>query len=123
MSLSRKDAAFPIEKCANAVQYKTWENILECANSTIGSKLLQRFGDQTHDFQNPLTSVPTVVFKDQYTPELQRRAVDNFRTTLCEQLHKDNIHAKECSEHGAAMTTKVSIVSVCLATLLAIFYH
>lgn len=123
MSLSRKDAAFPIEKCANAVQYKNWENIQDCANSTIGSKLLQRFGDQTHDFQAPLASVPTVVFKDQYTPELQKRAVDNFRMTLCEQLHKDNVHAKECSEHGAAAMTKVSVVSLVLATLLAIFYH
>lgn len=121
MSLSRKDAAFPIENCANAVQYKNWENIQECANSTTGSKLLQRFGDQTLDFQNPLTSVPTVVFKDKFTPELQNRAIDNFRMTLCEQLHKDNVHAKECSEHGAAMTTKISIFSIFLTTFLFIF--
>lgn len=124
MSLSKRDAAFPIEKCANGINYKMWENIQDCANSTVGSKLLQRFGDQTHDFQNPLTSVPTVVFKDQYTPELQKRAIENFRGTLCEQLHKNQIHAKECSEHGAATTMKVSSVSIALATtILAIFYH
>lgn len=122
MKNSRKDAVFPIERCANAIQYKNWENIEQCANSTVGSKLLQKFGDQTHDFQNPLTSVPTVVFKDQYTPELQKRSIDDFRSTLCEQLHKDNIHAKECVAHGDAMRTKVSLVSVILATVFAIFY-
>ncbi|XP_063699624.1 GILT-like protein 1 [Culicoides brevitarsis] len=123
MSLSRRDAAFPIEKCAKSVQYKMWENIEECANSTMGSKILQKFGEETMQFQSPLKSVPTVVFDKSYSEELQNKGVEDFRMTLCAQLHKKNVHAKECHDHSAAPATTFSMVSIVFTTLLAIFYH
>lgn len=57
------DNVYPGPKCARDNQISTYENIQQCANSTEGSQLLMRYGQQTNQFQNPLKSVPTVVFK------------------------------------------------------------
>lgn len=117
-----RDPVFPIERCASEVDYKNWENLRDCANSTTGSKLLQRLGDETRQFQDPLSSVPTVVFKNQFDSELQKRSVDNFRDTLCSVLHKDNIHAKECIDHGAASALQISAVtSILTAAVILLF--
>lgn len=110
-----RDPIYPIERCADEVDYKNWSYLRDCANSTEGSKLLQKFGDETLSFQNPLASVPTIVFKDQYESKLQKRALEDFRDTLCSVLHKDNIHAKECVGHSAA--NNLSIISIITAIL------
>lgn len=123
MELSKKDAPFPIERCAKEVDYKNWQNILDCANSTIGSKLLQKFGDETLDFQNPLKSVPTIVFKDQYTSEVQKRSIDDFMSAACQMLHKEGIHAKECHNHGAAgKITGYVLLTTAVATGIALLH-
>jgi len=123
MALSTQDSAFPIEHCATHIQYKNWENILNCANSTIGSKLLQQFGEQTQTFQNPLQGVPTIVFNDKYDMETQKRAFTDFRSVLCEKLMKDNIKAKECQGVGAGNhLTGFGIVTTLLTTAVAFLY-
>lgn len=61
MALGR-DPIYPIERCAKEVDYAPWEVIRDCANSTTGSKILQRYGDETDNFQKPLVSVPTIEF-------------------------------------------------------------
>lgn len=114
-----RDQIYPIERCGEEVDYKNWSYLRDCANSTDGAKLLQRFGDETLKFQNPLSSVPTVVFKDQYDSNLQKRSLDNFRDTLCSVLHKDNIHAKECMGQNAA--SNLSIMSFITAVVSAAF--
>lgn len=117
------DPAFPIERCAEEIDYKNWEILRDCANSTDGSKLLQRFGEETLAFQNPLKSVPTVVFKNQFDDNLQKRSLDNFRNVLCGILHKDNIHAKECIDNNSANTLSITsavttVLSIALVLLL-----
>lgn len=57
------DNVYPGAKCARDNHISNWENIQQCANSTDGSQLLMRHGQTTMAFQNPLISVPTVVFR------------------------------------------------------------
>jgi interferon gamma-inducible protein 30 len=123
MGLSRQDAEFPIEKCATNIKYKNWENIRDCANFTSGSKLLQQFGDQTMNFQNPLQSVPTIVFKDKYDMDVQRRALADFQKLTCDMLKTENIRAVECFAHGAGShVTGFTMVTLMLTAAMA-FIH
>lgn len=58
------DSVYPGKQCAEEVQIHNWDVIRECANSTDGSKLLQKNGELTDKFQSPLKGVPTIVFND-----------------------------------------------------------
>ena len=58
------DNVYPGARCARENNINTWENIQQCANSSEGNQLLMRHGQATMNFQNPLLSVPTVVFAD-----------------------------------------------------------
>lgn len=60
---SFEDNIYPGEKCAKEVNLRNWIQIAECANSTEGSKLLQKYGDLTAELNPPLKSVPTVLFR------------------------------------------------------------
>jgi len=97
---SFKDSVFPGEKCARDVQLNNWEIIEQCANSTDGSKLLQHYGEVTRQLKPELTSVPTVVFKQQFTQENQNLALSNFRAAICRVL--PNPHIPECTGTGGA---------------------
>lgn len=57
-----KDAVYPGAKCAKDLQLPNWHVIEECANTTEGSKLLQDYGERTHQLNPPLTEVPTITF-------------------------------------------------------------
>lgn len=57
------DNVYPGRRCAVENHVNNWDIISQCANSTDGSQLLKRQGELTSQFQNPLVSVPTVVFK------------------------------------------------------------
>lgn len=57
-----KDTIYPGAKCAKELQLPNWNVIEECANSTEGSKLLQRNGERTNELNPPLTEVPTITF-------------------------------------------------------------
>ena len=81
-----KEGLYPLKSCAEQTGVDRWENILQCANSTDGSKLLQKFGDQTNALQKPLVSVPTVAVKQTYDSSFQSKAVDNLRDALCSRL-------------------------------------
>jgi hypothetical protein len=75
-----------LKSCAEQTGVDRWEVIQECANSTDGSKLLQRFGDATNALQKPLQSVPTVAIKQTYDSTFQSKAVNNLREALCSRL-------------------------------------
>lgn len=57
-----KDATYPGARCAKELQLPNWNVIEECANSTEGSKLLQRNGERTNELNPQLTEVPTITF-------------------------------------------------------------
>lgn len=57
------DSLYPGKKCSNEINLKNWDIIEQCANNTDGSKLLQKFGELTKTLNPPLTSVPTITFR------------------------------------------------------------
>lgn len=59
-----REPVYPGARCASAVQLANWQIIEQCANTTEGSKYLQDYGVITQQLQPPLTSVPTIVFKN-----------------------------------------------------------
>lgn len=60
-ALNFKDSIFPGAKCAHDLQLPNWNNIEECANSTQGSKLLQKYGQMTSILAKPI-DVPVITF-------------------------------------------------------------
>lgn len=78
-----KSGEFPGESCARDTDIRNWENIAACANDTEGSDLLRKAGDETNKLQKPLTSVPTVAFRqvrlafDSLLPQCQPTLIQN----------------------------------------------
>lgn len=62
-SLNFKDSIFPGAKCARDLQLPNWLIIEECANSTQGSKLLQKYGEMTSILTKPI-DVPVITFNN-----------------------------------------------------------
>lgn len=64
-ALNFKDSIFPGGVCARDLQLPNWNIIEECANSTQGSKLLQRYGETTNMLIKPNEApidVPVITF-------------------------------------------------------------
>lgn len=80
------DNVYPGARCAIENHISIWENIQQCANSTEGSQSLKKHGETTMAFQNPLISVPTVVFKYSYDMKLNERAQNDFVGVLCQYV-------------------------------------
>lgn len=57
------DQLFPGKRCAQEFHLENWEVIEACANTTEGSKLLQKNGELTEALKPSLTSVPTITFR------------------------------------------------------------
>jgi len=96
------DNVYPGARCARDNHISTWENIQQCANSTEGSQLLKKHGEITNQFQNPLLSVPTVVFKQQYDANVNERAMINFLGTICKYVQQPL--PKICAAQNAAVS-------------------
>lgn len=77
------DNVYPGARCARESHINAWENIQTCANNTDGSQQLKKYGDMTNQFQLPLNSVPTIVFKQQYDVKTSEGAMNNFLGTAC----------------------------------------
>lgn len=60
-ALNFKDSIFPGSKCARDLQLPNWHIIEECANTTQGSKLLQKYGEMTSILTKPI-DVPVITF-------------------------------------------------------------
>ncbi|KAL9922109.1 gamma-interferon-inducible lysosomal thiol reductase 1 [Glossina fuscipes fuscipes] len=108
------DNVYPGAKCARESHVSTWENIQQCANSTDGERLLMAHGQTTNAFQNPLISVPTVVFKDQYDPKVSMRAQTDFLGALCKYVPQPQPKVCEANSSG---------VSIVVAPLLVLFIY
>lgn len=116
-----KSGEFPGESCARDTDIRNWENIAACANDTEGSDLLRKAGDETNKLQKPLTSVPTVAFRQTYDRDTQNQAVDNFRAALCKNLNPAPVACRNIpggSAPGLASFGLVTLVSVILTRLL-----
>lgn len=114
------DNVYPGARCARENHISAWENIQQCANSTEGSILLKKQGETTMQFQNPLTSVPTVVFKQQYDAKENDQAMSSFLNVVCKYIPQPQ--PKVCAALNSAVANTVAPLLALLAYLLVRFF-
>lgn len=112
------DDIYPGAKCGRELKLDNWELIEQCANSTDGSKYLQKNGETTAAFQSPLISVPTIVYNESYDKDFQDEANSNFRAAICKRLVP---RPQECvaADNGATEKTSVAFILTGMAFFLS----
>jgi len=119
-----QDAPIPGEKCARELEFKNWDVISQCTNSTEGSKLLQRYGEQTHNLKPELTFVPTIVIKHQYTKETQDLSLTDLRSAVCRALPQPRpaeCNAGSGADHNIAAAATILITTGLFVVLAKLF--
>ncbi|KAG5670559.1 hypothetical protein PVAND_000813 [Polypedilum vanderplanki] len=106
-------------KCAEDTHVKKFESIEQCANSTEGSKLLEEMGEKTFKLENPLKSVPTITIRETYDAQIQKQALNDLPSAICNNLPKP-IPAV-CRAHSGASTISGGIIAGILAIIISIF--
>lgn len=112
-----KSGEFPGESCARDTDIRNWENIAACANDTEGSDLLRKAGDETNKLQKPLTSVPTVAFRQTYDRDTQNQAVDDFRAALCKNLNPAPVACRNIPGGSAPALASFGLITLVSAIL------
>lgn len=79
---------------------------------------MQKFGEMTQNFMNPLKEVPTITLKQLYDNNVQASALTNLKGAVCKMLVTK---PKECmgADSGVASIT-ATVLSVVAAVLVAI---
>ncbi|SPP87865.1 GILT-like protein 1 [Drosophila guanche] len=114
------DNVYPGQRCATENHINNWENIKTCANTTEGSQLLRKAGEATGRLKEPLTSVPSVLFNEQFEKKVNDRAQVNFIGTLCQYVSAPQ--PRICAQHNAAAATGLASVSAILSSLLGLWF-
>ncbi|XP_064552972.1 GILT-like protein 1 [Drosophila montana] len=112
------DNVYPGQRCAGESHVNNWENIKTCANTTDGSVLLRKAGETTQRLKEPLTSVPTILFNEQYDKQVNERAQVNFIGTLCKYVSAPQ--PRICAQHNGA--SGLVGASALLSSLLGIWF-
>jgi hypothetical protein len=107
-------------ECATRTQVKNFENsILQCANSTEGSKYLETMGEMTHKLMDPLKSVPTITIRESFDAAVQKEALTAFAATVCNNLPKP--FPAVCRTYSSATSVSSSVVLAVSALFAAIY--
>ncbi|CAG9821398.1 unnamed protein product, partial [Phaedon cochleariae] len=106
---------FPTKDCALYNHVSNLNEIDNCANHTDASNYLAMFGSMTDAVQNPLKSVPTIVFNNQFKQADTDMAQTNFVNALCQYIHGDQ--PAECTRNGA-FSPQVGLGLLLLAAVL-----
>lgn len=115
MSSKDKNLPYPTKKCAN--QFSVDVNILEqCANGTEVDKLLLENERLTNMLKPALSSVPTIVFKNQFMKDDNDKAQNNFKGILCKYI--DSPKPKACEGVNGAPFAAISGTTVVVATFM-----
>jgi interferon, gamma-inducible protein 30 len=109
-------AAFA-QRCARDVQVKNFDSIIGCANTTEGSKYLEQFGEMTHKLQDPLKSVPTITVRESFDSNIQKMALTDFSSIVCQNLPKPQ--PAVCRAYSSSTAVSGSIITAILALLAA----
>lgn len=64
----------------------------------------------TVQFQNPLKSVPTIVFNEKYNEEDSKLASTNFVKVLCQHIKDDQL--PECKSASSTMTLSILVFAL-----------
>lgn len=120
MSKSFPDQTFQTEMCGINSEVKNWKAIQECSNSTEGSNLLKENGHLTQALNPELTSVPTILFRNHWDRDIQKRAVVDFQGALCNEI---NPKPQECSgRNGASNSAVMSVVALVAAFFASLMF-
>lgn len=101
---------FPIRNCSEINHVQQFAQIENCAGHSDGGKLLAKLGDMTVQFQNPLKSVPTIVFNEKYNEEDSKLASTNFVKVLCQHIKDDQL--PECKSASSTMTLSILVFAL-----------
>lgn len=105
-------------RCAKDVQLQKFESILNCANSTEGSKYLEQMGELTDKLMSPLKNVPTITVRESFDQNIQKMALTDFSTTVCQNLPKPQ--PAVCRAYSSATAVSGSILAAFLAVIAVI---
>ncbi|KAF7286164.1 hypothetical protein GWI33_007126 [Rhynchophorus ferrugineus] len=78
---------YPTKECAELNRVTNLNIIENCAGHTDGSNYLANLGSLTKAVQDPLKSVPTIVFNQKLKPEDNSLAQTNFVKALCSYIN------------------------------------
>ncbi|XP_046400599.1 GILT-like protein 1 [Ischnura elegans] len=83
--MSRRDPLVYGPKCAEAVDLN-FTDVENCYGSTMGDELQLQAEAATNSIRNPLSFVPTIVFNNAFSQELQDQSLYDFRGVVCSHL-------------------------------------
>lgn len=115
LALQNKNGPYPIDQCASSNNFDPG-HIIQCANNTDGDDVLSQNGDLTNALNPPLTSVPTVIFNDNFSKKDQEQASSDFKSVLCSYIKGEHPH--ECHSNSAVAHTS-AVIPICVL----IFYY
>lgn len=111
---------FPVKTCAETEKVMVQAEIDSCAKSHEGSQLLESYGTKTNKLQDPLASVPTVIFNDKLDAAASSDAQKDFIATLCKYIEASHGRPAECQKSGAGDQAKpLGIALLALPLVLA----
>jgi interferon, gamma-inducible protein 30 len=114
--------AYFARNCAKAVQVKTYDSIEACANSTEGSKYLETMGETTHKLQDPLKSVPTITVRESFDQNIQKMALTDFSSTVCQNLPKPQPAICRAYSSATAVSSSIAVaVTALFAAVIRMF--
>lgn len=111
LALANKNGAYPLDQCARSNNFDT-NPIVQCANSTDGNDVLSINGDLTSQLNPQLTSVPTVVFNENFNKKDQDQAFTDFKSVLCSYIKGEHPH--ECHSSNSASVHTSAVIPMSL---------
>lgn len=111
LALNNKNGPYPLDQCGRSNNFNT-NPIVQCANSTEGNEVLSKNGDLTSQLNPQLTSVPTVVFNDNFSKKDQDQAFSDFQTVLCSYIKGEHPH--ECHSSNSASVHTSAVIPMSL---------
>ncbi|XP_030759505.1 GILT-like protein 1 [Sitophilus oryzae] len=110
--------SYPTKECAESNQVTNLNIIENCAGHTDGSNYLANLGSLTKALQDPLKSVPTVVFNQQLKAQDNSLAQSNFVKALCSY-----IQGQKPNECNGVDTIKMSLGLLVIMSLITKFLN
>ncbi|KRT86365.1 hypothetical protein AMK59_2517, partial [Oryctes borbonicus] len=101
-----ENTQFPVETCSQSEKVLVKADIENCAKSHEGGQLLDIYGQKTKNLQDPLKSVPTVVFNDKLDATVNSEAQKDFIASLCKYIGDAHGKPAECLKSGAENQAK-----------------
>ncbi|XP_054158294.1 GILT-like protein 1, partial [Oppia nitens] len=117
------------KQCAETV-HLNWTQLSECIDGSHGDRLMVAHSHRTFNLEPQHTFIPWIIIDGQQSNDIQERTQINLVQYLCDNYHsKHEPKLAECSEKtlqsiqsqlSSAMNLKLSIISIIIATIMAL---